>query len=132
MARIAEIEDEADNSIVVASGLETSSSLTRHFNYELSDKKAKSNLLKGAARESFEIDEKQKCTMMTFSVGSYLKVVIPTVVDWCNGKKRFTAEDLDIEIEEFAPGYDENQKHVETLIKFQVNKIKIPDTLIFF
>ena len=54
MARIAEIEMEADDSMIVASGGNVSESLVRNFNYKLSDKKAKSNLLKGAAREALE------------------------------------------------------------------------------
>ena len=48
-----------------------SSSLSRNFGYKLSDKKAKSNLLKGAAREPFEVDEKQKCIMFLFKTVYY-------------------------------------------------------------
>ena len=116
MARL-EIAMEIDTSIVVASGTIVSTSLGRHFSYELSDKKAKSNLLKGAARDVLEIAEKQKCTMFTSSVIiSYLEVVIPTVVEWDKCNKTIQTGDLQIMIEEVVPGFDDNQKHVETLV----------------
>ena len=111
-----EIAMEIDTSIVVASGTIVSTSLGRHFSYELSDKKAKSNLLKGAARDLLKIAEKQKCTMFTSSVGSYLEVVIPTVVEWDKCNKTIQTGDLQILIEEVVPGFDDNQKHVETLV----------------
>ena len=95
MARL-EIESEVDNSIVVASGKDMSIALARHFNYELSDKKAKSNLLKCAAREAFEIVERTKCTMLTFSLGSYLEMVMPTVVNWKNSEQNIQVQDLEI------------------------------------
>ena len=51
-------------------------SLAQYFAYELSDKKAKANLVKNAAREAFVIDEKQKCSVLLFSVGSFKETVI--------------------------------------------------------
>ena len=84
-----EITSEADDSLVVATGTNVSISLTRHFNYQLSDKKAKSNLLKGAAREMFEVEEKQKCIMFTFNVGAYLEAVIKTVTEWSKKSTKF-------------------------------------------
>ena len=129
MAKIAEIEHVAENSMVVASGTDVSTSLGRHFSYQLSDKKAKSNLLKGAAREALEIDEKQKCTMLIFSVGSYLEAVIPIVTEWVKSKKNNTKkEDLHMVIDEVTPGYDDNKKHMETLVKFKVNEDNISVT----
>ena len=46
---------EPNESLVVSSGSNVKSSLTQHFNYEISDQKAKSNLIKGAAREALEV-----------------------------------------------------------------------------
>ena len=76
MSRL-EITDDVDNSMAVS---EIPGALARVFSYELSDKKAKSNLLKAAARDILVIVERQKCTMMTFNVGSYLKIVMPMVL----------------------------------------------------
>ena len=75
----------------------------------MSDKKAKSNLLKGAAREIIEIAEKQKYTMWN-------KAQI---------NEKMLIEDLVIEIEGVTTGYDENKKHVEALVKFLVNSENI-------
>ena len=50
-----ELDMESDTSLIVASGAGISSTLQRSFNYELSDKKAKSNFLKSAAREALEV-----------------------------------------------------------------------------
>ena len=58
-----------------------STTLGKHFSYELSDKKAKSNLLKGAGREALKVEERQKCTIFELSVGAFLEVVIPLVVE---------------------------------------------------
>ena len=102
-----------------------SNSLSRNFGYKLSDKKAKSNFLKAAARESLEIDEKQKCTMFLFSVGSYMESVIPSAIQWKNGSQEFRIDDLFIKIESIMPGYDKNGKHVETIITFSVNDQKV-------
>ena len=119
------IEEEGETSMIVASGGNMSASLARHFNYELSDKKAKSNLLKGAAREMIELDEKQKCTMFSFSVGSFLLTAIPSVLEWQNDKKVIEIGALKLTIEDVLPGYDDSGKHVETLIRFRMNGEKI-------
>ena len=70
----------AEHSIVIATGKDIVQSLGRHFSYELSDRKAQNNLIEGASREALEVEEKQICTVMTFSVGAFAEVVIPTVV----------------------------------------------------
>ena len=48
----------------------------------MSDQKPKANFIKGADREALEIEEKQKCKMLIFSVGAYLQMVIPAVDKW--------------------------------------------------
>ena len=118
-----EISVDADTSIV--SGSEISAALVRHFNYQLSDKKAKSNLLKAAGRDAFVSEERQMCTMLEFNVGAYLHIVMPATVKWKNGDKHFKVQDLDIQIVDVVPGYDDKNKHMETLIKFCVNGEKI-------
>ena len=82
-------------------------SLAQYFAYELSDKKAKANLVKNAAREAFVIDEKQKCSVLLFSVGSFKETVIPTVNVWKNSiKEKIQIENFEISIEEVRPAYD--------------------------
>ena len=123
MARL-ESASNQDN-LLVASGLEVSTAFARHFNYEFSDKRAKSNLLKAAARDAFEILERKTCTMLQFNVGSYLEMVLPTVGVWKNGERKITIQDMEIQIDDVIPGYDENNKHMETLVRFSVNGEKI-------
>ena len=102
-----------------------SNSLSRNFGYKLSDKKAKSNLLDSAAREPFEIIERQLCSMLFFSVGSYLEAVFPTVLSWKNGKKTLETKNLSINIVDVLPGYDKDGKHIDTVVTFNVNGQKI-------
>ena len=102
-----------------------SNSLGRHSGYKFSDKKAKSNLLKGAAREPFEIFQRQICTMLFFSVGSYLEAVFPSISKWKNENKNFQVENLSVNMEDVLPGYDGDGKHMDTLVTFTVNGHKI-------
>ena len=50
---------------------------TRNFQYRLTAKKAKSNLLKGAQRDHFSIEHKQGTTNVDFSGGSWLLTAVP-------------------------------------------------------
>ena len=122
-----QIGQENEDSFVTVSGDNTIDALQQHFSYELSDKKAKSNLVKGAAREALAIYERQKCTVLQFSVGSYLKTVIPMVCEWSNLKGEVIIDGVKMMVEEVRQGFDEKKKHVETLLKFKVlgNKITV-------
>ena len=126
MTRMAEVDFESNKSILVASGDDVKQSLERCFNYKLSDKKAKSNFLKSAAKETLEIDEKGVCTMLNFSVGSYYEAVLPTVSEWVAGDRKVNKDDM--KILEVLPSYDENNKHLETIIKFGVKNNKVTVT----
>ena len=123
-----EIAADLDSSLMVASGSDVSKALVKHFNYKISDKTAKSNLLKAAARDIFEISEMQKCTMILFNVASYLQIVMPIVIAWKNCEQTFQTENMEIHIKDVIPGYDASKKHMETLIKFLVNGNKISVT----
>ena len=113
---IKKIEVNSDDTMVVATGGSVSTSLEKHFNYEMTDKKAKTNLIKGASRETMEVEEMQKCTLIVLSVGAYHEVVIPYVLEWKVGTKV-----LNTEVKEIIPGYDENHKHMQTIVKTQRN-----------
>ena len=115
--------------MVIASGLNVSDSLSQHFGYELSDKKAKANFLKGANREALDIQERQKCVMIDLSTGAYLELIIPAVNEW--GKVEGienTIDYLNIVVEEVNPGYDENFKHVQSIVRFVVNSNRVTVT----
>ena len=101
MKMIKKIEPDSDDTMIIASGNSVTTSLEKHFNYQMTDKKAKSNLIKGASRETMEIEEMQKCTMISFSVGAYHEVVIPSVLELKIGSKV-----LNTEVKEVIPGYD--------------------------
>ena len=126
MERNAEINYESNRSIIVATGWDVTQSLERIFNYKLSDKKAKSIFLRSAAREALEIDEKGVCTMLNLSVGSYHEVIIPLMTELIPGEMKLN--DYDVRIFEVIPTYDENRKHVETIVKVGVNNTKITVT----
>ena len=126
MAQVPEIDFEYNRSIIVATGDDVCESLERHFNYKLSDKKAKANFLKSAARDSLEIEEKGVCTMLNFSVGAYYEVVLPTVAKWVAGDR--ILNNCEVRISKVLPSYDENEKHVETIIKIIINNVKITVT----
>ena len=120
---------EMEKSLVIASGISVSNSLSQHFGYEVSDKKAKSSLIKSANREAFEIQERQKCVMMDLSTGAYHELVIPNVEEWKKGEKsKIIIQDLSIEIVEVCPGYDEAEKHVQSIVRFVVNSNKVTVT----
>ena len=113
------MEIENDNSLLVVNGNNILESVGRHFHYELSDKKAKGNLVKGANREPIEFHDRQGCIMIDFSTGSYLEIVIPTIKEWENkNAAEIMDEQLSIRREGVSPGYDENMKHVEAIVRF--------------
>ena len=120
-AKMMEIEMEQNNSLIITNVSDVSSSLSQHFNYEMTDQKAKSNFIRGASREALEVLEKQKCNMLIFSVGAYLEVVMPAVKKWTNALGNIIIND-NVMIEKVTAGYDENNKHFQTIIKFRFNK----------
>ena len=124
--RMALANFDGNKSIDVASGGDVKQSLERHFSYVLSDKKAKSNLIQGASRDPLGIDEKDGCTMITFSTGSYLEAVIPTVSGWVSSVRRDIINN--VKVEEAVPSFDKNNKHVETILRFRVNSQKVTVT----
>ena len=57
----------------------TSARDDRKFNFKLTDRKAKSNLIKSANRSQFEIELKQQSLNLKFSAGAYLHVTKPFI-----------------------------------------------------
>ena len=109
---IISIDNAHENSMIIASGSDISDTLGKHFAYELSDKKAKSNLIKGANREPIEVEEMQKCIMINLSTGAYLEIVIPAVTQW--QKEEVHA----VNVEKVTSGFDEKNNHVQTIVRF--------------
>ena len=99
-------------------------SLERNFNFKLTDKKAKSNILKSANRCHFEIESKQKSKNLKFSAGAYV-FVAKEMIKECElnfkNKSIITHEDMEIRIQEFKEGFDLDGNHFDTKIAFLVN-----------
>ena len=64
--------------------------------------------------------------MLNLSVGSYHEVVIPLVTELIPGEMKLNR--CDVEILEVTPTYDENRKHLETIVKIGLNNTKITVT----
>ena len=75
-----------EQSMVISSNTSILGSIKRNFNYELTDKKAKSSLIKGAKRQNIFTESKQKCQIMTFSIGAFKEIVLPLVKLWEKSK----------------------------------------------
>ena len=118
------VDYQGENSMMVASGSDVSGSLCKHFAYELTDKKAKSNLIKSANREPIEVEEMQKCIMINLSTGAYLEIVIPAVAEWGNE----VLNTQTISVENMTPGFDDKRNHVQTIVRFRYNSERITVT----
>ena len=101
---------------------------SQKFNFELTDKKVKTNLLKSAKRAHFEVETKQNCINLRFSHGAYL-LVAKKMIDECqmkfSDKSVFTYGELEIKVDEFRSGRDLNNKHLDTKVIFSVNNLKV-------
>ena len=99
---------------------------TRNFAYNLNDKQVKAKLVKGSQREAFSIEEKSNSVNLIFSVGSWAKVVLPTI-SYMNGfepGKSINAGSSTIEISSVKCGKEVTGKHIDTQITFLVNEQK--------
>ena len=100
----------------------------RRFNFKLSEKKATSNLLKGADREHLQIETKQNCTNFRFSTGAYILVAKKLIKECEDRFKNGTAiahTDLKITVDEFKTGLELNNKHFDTKIVFHMDGKKV-------
>ena len=114
-----------DDKLVMSSMTKVRNSLIRNFSYKLMDKKATNNFLKAASREPIEIEEKQRCTVLTFSVDAYAKCVLPVLKYWEGETNPILFETMTINPLSFSPGYDDTGKHVDTVIAFSVKGKKV-------
>ena len=100
----------------------------RTFNFKLTDKKARKNLLKSAQRMHMETEAKQNCINLKFSPGTYL-LVAKQMIDECQVKYNqsaiFRFKDMDIKVIDFRSGLELNNKHFDTKIVFSVNSQKV-------
>ena len=100
----------------------------RKFNFKLTDKKAKSNLIKSASRAHLEIETKQLCKNMRFSAGAYI-FVAKQMVKECETKFKTKSsifhENMEIKIAEFKDGKELDDKHFDTKIVYLVNNNKV-------
>ena len=112
-----------DTSLSLTIADEMLKTLSRCIDYQITDKRAKSNFLRSAAREPIELEEKQRCSIIHVSAGVFLRVIIPLFNDW----KIHVKDRQDLSVVESTKGFDENGKHVETLSRFMYcwNKITV-------
>ena len=100
----------------------------RNLNFRMTDKKAKSNLLKAASRVHFNIETNQKSKNLRFSAGAFIQVAKPMIKE-CEAKFKSNSfifhENIEIRIEEFRDGIELNAKHFDTKIVFFVNGNKV-------
>ena len=100
----------------------------RQFEFQLTDKTARANLMKSSKRRMFQIENKQLSKNLKFSPGSYLLVAKPIISEWkiCfdNGKS-FLVENMNISVSGFHAGLDKNGKHFDTKVEFKVNNEKV-------
>ena len=79
----------------------------RKLNFKLTDKKAKSNLLKGASRVHLDIETKQKSKNLRFSTGAFIYVAKQFVKE-CESKFKnktmIIHKDMEMRVEEFRDG----------------------------
>ena len=111
-----------------ASSLDNTENNDRKFNFKLTDKKAKSNLLKSANRPHFEVEMKQLSLNLKFSAGAYLLVAKPFVEQcetYFNKNSSLTENTMEVKVNEFRAGKDLNEKHFDTKIVFLVNAQKV-------
>ena len=98
---------------------------TRNFNYRLTAKTAKKNLIKGAQRKHIDIEYKQGAINVDFSDGAWVYAAFPEVLNWANSYNKFTFGLLDIKVMEAKAGMDGESKNVDHKIEFQVNAQKV-------
>ena len=100
----------------------------RRFQFELTDKKAKANLIKSAIRKPYEVEQKQRSTNLRFSAGAFLLIAKPFMKELQSkfeSRKPLVAVDTEIVVEEFRDGIELNNKHFDTKLVLSVNKKKV-------
>ena len=98
---------------------------TRNFQYRLTAKTAKSNLIKGALRKHMNIEHKQGAANVDFSDGAWILAVAPEISNWDNGNRNFSYGEFNIQVIEAKPGMDGGNKHMDYKIVFSVNDQKV-------
>ena len=103
------------------------SDIKRSFEYNLSDKTAKSKILKGAKREPFEIVSNDSSSNLDFSIGAWNQVVQPAVKYWnsIKGDKTCNAGNISVRVASVTAGEDASKNHIDTIVVFYANREKV-------
>ena len=98
----------------------------RQFEYELNDKNIKSKLLKGAKRCQFEMVKNSGSINLIFNLGSWSKVVLPSIRYWDMNKNEKTCKvgASTVKISSLKTGTEAGGKHVDTQVVFFINREK--------
>ena len=125
MANCIEFKDV--DSVVKDSEIVEYNDIKRNFKYKLNDKLAKAKMMKGAKRVPYDVEYNSSSCNFMFNLGSWVHVVLPTLVYWRNMKaeKTFKIEETSIRILDIKEGKEIGGKHVDTLVAFQVNRNKV-------
>ena len=107
---------DSSKSVIIVNKDELNKDAGRVFQYELNEKKARLNLLKGANRSKhLEIEVKTGCVNLRFSDGAYHEVVLPLMKKWiCKSDENILINSSTIKILEAEDGKDVNARHVDT------------------
>ena len=121
------LESRSISDLVGESELEKQFDDKRAHEYNLNDKTAKSKLLKSAKRSPLELTDNKSSSNLTFSVGAWNHVVLPSVRYWnsVKGEKSCIADKVEISIASVDMGRDAGGLHVDTKVVFYANRSKI-------
>ena len=99
----------------------------RVFNYNLTTAKARSNLLKSARREPYEVVYHQKCVKIIFNAGLYKVAVLPLISEFEHLKSSgpLCSNALNIMLVSLVPGTDISGNVVDTKVELDVNNLKV-------
>ena len=99
----------------------------RTFNYNLTTAKAKSNLLKSARREPYELVHHQKCVKILFNAGLYKIVLLPllSAFEHLEPSGPLSANIINIKLVSLVPGTDISGNIVDTKVELDVNNQKV-------
>ena len=127
MSNIKSLVSKSISDLVGESELEKHFDDKRAHEYNLNDKAAKAKLLKSTKRIPLEVTENTSSSNLTFSVGAWNHVVLPSVRYWnsVKGEKRCVVDTVEVTIASVEMGREAGGLHVDTKIVFYANRNEI-------
>ena len=127
MSNIKSLETGSISDLVGESELEKQFDDKRAHEYKLNDQASKAKLLKSARRIPLELTENTSSSNLTFSVGAWNHVVLPSVRYWnsVKGEKKCVVDTVEITIASVEMGREVSGLHVDTKVVFYANRNKV-------